>query len=118
MINCGNCGQHRIHSARGLCRTCYSAERRAEGITVITHGYGGYTSGCRCEECKTAKREYMAARRGDGYLAWHIIPDSVTHGARSTFEEHGCRCDTCVTAQVERGRADSRVAASPARGAA
>ncbi len=76
------------------------------GLQVHTHGYGGYSRGCRCDECRTAKAEYMRARRATARrladrftddAGAHFVPD-VTHG-RVGFEEHGCRCPQCVEAR-------------------
>lgn len=81
---------------------------------VKTHGYGGYTNGCRCGVCRDAKSAYMAKRRGQAFLNTGPVPDGLKHGARSTYEEHGCRCDECVAAV----RASSRYATRSKAGAA
>lgn len=69
------------------------------------HGYGPYTSGCRCAVCRKAKAEYMRVRRliaranahnADGV---YVAPIS-RHGTRFGYEEHGCRCDPCHEARL------------------
>jgi len=83
------------------------------------HGYGPYTHGCRCDECKAAKREYIRERRrvareaarkhttnlrgvvGNGRLGWpsgterHYVP-GVKHGTSYAWFERGCRCIDCT----------------------
>lgn len=44
------------------------------------HGYGPYTRGCRCEVCREAKRQYVAARRAAGLeptRAGEVSPPSM-----------------------------------------
>lgn len=83
------------------------------GIALHTHGYGGYTRGCRCEICTQAKADYMRGRRASARAlaarftddrGAHFVPD-VKHG-RVGYEERGCRCPVCVEAR----RASQRVA--------
>jgi hypothetical protein len=107
IVRCIACGQDKPHNGRGMCGACSRAARRAER-TVTSHGYNGYGDGCRCDDCKAAKRDYMTARRSAAYLAGHEVPARATHGTRSTYEEHGCRCNSCVVAQIARGRAGKR----------
>lgn len=71
------------------------------------HGYGRYTTGCRCDVCREAKATYMRAKRS----AWrtkrqtaeadgqgrHFVP-GITHGV-SGYQDHGCRCWTCRVAK-------------------
>ena len=89
---------------------------------VVTgdHGYGAYTRGCRCDECRQAKADYMRRRRsgarrtaaaaqGKVRASWaegrYVVTDpSVTHGTRSTYEEHGCRCERCTNARTRSNR--------------
>ncbi len=73
---------------------------------IGTHGYGGYTQGCRCETCTDAKAAYMRRRRTDAYTA-DTAPETdpaVTHRTRFAYEERGCRCDACVTAERRSSR--------------
>lgn len=73
---------------------------------VHTHGYGGYTRGCRCDTCRAAKAEYMrtkraaaasrreqATARGQAYVA-----QGVYHGTSSSYKDASCRCGRCRTA--------------------
>ena len=105
--NWKTCGRPAGHSGGHLSREAYrrslddSAARRAKGLnTVATHGYGGYSVGCRCDECKAAKAAYMRERRAAAYVA-DSAPEAdpaVTHGTRFAYEERGCRCDKCMAA--------------------
>jgi hypothetical protein len=75
------------------------ADRRTAGLEVIlTHGYGGYSRGCRCEECKDAKAKYMSAKRRAATEAAQPgeAVAGVTHGTRSAYKDKGCRCEKCV----------------------
>lgn len=73
------------------------------------HGYSKYTSGCRCEVCRSAKAEYMRSRRAvrtapareaivDERGRVRMIAVGITHGTRSGYEEYACRCAPCSTA--------------------
>jgi hypothetical protein len=70
------------------------------------HGYGAYTSGCRCDTCRDAKAAYMRGRRDAAYLRGPaVVTDPrVRHGTRSAYEERGCRCDECAALQRECSR--------------
>jgi hypothetical protein len=88
---------------------------------VLTHGYGSYTDGCRCRTCKDAKADYQARRRAEAYSADHEMPENVSHGCRSTYEEHGCRCGPCKQSQAGRhplGAAAKDIASSVLTGSA
>lgn len=87
------------------CRNAYLRERRKTPGTVKTHSYGGYTQGCRCDTCKSAKAAYMAARRGLAYIQ-PALSDSqdITHATRFAYEERGCRCGPCVAHQRSSSR--------------
>ena len=64
------------------------------------HGYGGYTSGCRCDTCRDAKADYMAGRRASASLRAAAVADpQLRHGTRHAYEERGCRCDECTAFQ-------------------
>lgn len=82
--------------------------------TSQPHGYGRYTSGCRCEVCTEAKRVYTAGRReraaqrrvsaqarGSVYIA-----EGIKHGY-SGYQNYGCRCLVC---RVAKSGADTRTA--------
>jgi len=81
----------------------------APGRTVRTHGYGGYTHGCRCDDCKKGNADYKARRRAAATLRPSVKPvEDITHG-RYGYEERGCRCDVCVEArQRGQGRTPKR----------
>lgn len=46
-------------AGEAMCRPCW----KVWSSTRITHGYGGYTRGCRCDACTTGRREYERLRR-------------------------------------------------------
>lgn len=94
-------GRHRSEEAyaRQLART---ARWRAKGPGAIsTHGYSGYSNGCRCQVCRDAKAAYMAGRRAAAFTADNAPEQdpAVTHGTRSAYEERGCRCGACIAAE-------------------
>lgn len=94
----------------------------------MTHGYGGYTRGCRCDNCRTAKADYVRQRRdaaralanriGNGVSTSgrHYV-SGITHG-RYGYEERGCRCDICLEARAEHWRAWKARRVAAERGAA
>jgi hypothetical protein len=82
---------------KGECKTCDMARR--DGSHVRTHGYSGYTHGCRCDICTDAKADYMASRRNKAFLADYQVPEHITHGSQFAYDEHGCRCEACVDAR-------------------
>ena len=47
--------------------------------------------GCRCEECKSAKRQQRAARVARG------VPEYV-HGTVNGYTGYDCRCERCRAA--------------------
>jgi len=55
---CTGCGCEIQLSSTGAiapyCRQCHR-----DGLVPLTHGTGGYKRGCRCAECKLAKRNLM-----------------------------------------------------------
>ena len=110
----GHPGRHRHKESLHLERERKENQRKLGTLTVRTHGYGGYTNGCRCEICADAKADYMAMRRAGAFTAPPPETDpAVTHGTRFAYEERGCRCDECATAE----RASSRYA-QPGKGRA
>ena len=66
--------------------------------TVWTHNYSAYANGCRCDVCRAAKADYMAARRAAAFLKTSQPAGDITHG-RAGYEEQGCRCEICVEAR-------------------
>lgn len=80
-------------------------------IAVAEHGtYARYSShpGCRCDECRAAKANYMRERRANARRMAHrhsvpgspFVADVKTHGTRAAYEEHGCRCAPCRKARA------------------
>lgn len=93
----------------------------------VGHGYNGYASGCRCEECRAAKADYMRARRARARALAQTYTVSSTgdrpngttatapgatrnfahiehHGTRYGYEEAGCRCNLCTAARTSSDR--------------
>jgi WhiB family redox-sensing transcriptional regulator len=69
----------------------------------IKHGTRwGYMRGCRCDECKQARRDYENTRRADMRDGRRPRP-VAQHGSRSKYK-YGCRCDLCVEANREYSR--------------
>lgn len=79
---------------------------------MSAHGYGRYTRGCRCEICRTAKADYMRARRvtsrekrvaaeADGW-GDHFVP-GITHGIGG-YDNFSCRCVSCRAAKREKDK--------------
>jgi hypothetical protein len=97
-----DCHPDRKHAAHGMCKPCYSASLPAR--EVKTHGYNGYTLGCRCDICRKAKREYARERRAAAKQAADArgkerAAGTFRHGTRFGYEERGCRCAECVEAR-------------------
>lgn len=94
----GHSGRDRSEEAwqRGIERV--SEDRREHRNTINTHGYGGYTLGCRCEICTAAKAAYMSEKRIAATASAQpgIAVTGVTHGTRSAYKDKGCRCEKCV----------------------
>lgn len=76
------------------------------------HGYGRYSNGCKagsdgrsCDDCRTAKREYMAQRRRDAKERRRAFEAAnpgktyvvygIRHGGTAARKEHFCGCLTC-----------------------
>lgn len=84
------------------------------GAVVHTHGYGGYTRGCRCDHCRAAKAEYVRDRRHRGRQIAARFTDSsgrhlargITHGTASGYVENGCRCRPCTSAVSAKRRTE------------
>lgn len=63
----------------------------------MNHGVDGYRKGCRCDECKSAKRN--SARKYK--LSLQNLPlDDPRHGKISTAKA-GCKCEKCLQAIVD-----------------
>lgn len=76
------------------------------GSVIRTHGYSGYSRGCRCPVCRQAKADYQAGRRAVAFLETSPVVEGITHG-RFGYEERGCRCDVCVEARRTMWREDN-----------
>ena len=104
----GICGRPAAHQRRHVSaktlQRLHDPEYRA--AHVRTHGYGGYTNGCRCRICADAKAARMRERRAAAYVtdSGPVTDPTVTHGTRFAYEERGCRCETCVTAERSSSR--------------
>jgi hypothetical protein len=75
---------------------------------TISHGYGRYTMGCRCQVCTTAKvaytkryrqrsRQLRDAARAQGV---EYIAQGIKHGL-SGYQAHSCRCPVCKLANAD-----------------
>jgi hypothetical protein len=71
---------------------------------VYTHGYSGYTNGCRCDTCRAAKATYMRTRRAQARALAAATArltgrprhaPGVTHATSYAYFEKGCRCPAC-----------------------
>lgn len=85
--------------------------RDRAGVRILTHGYGGYARGCRCDTCRAAKANYIRERRDSARVLANLVGngfstdgrhyvDGITHG-RFGYEERGCRCDVCLEARMQ-----------------
>lgn len=54
-----------------------------------------YSRGCRCDECRVARREYTRAYRAKA--ATRPPPASI-HGTAGCYRNWSCRCEPCVEA--------------------
>ena len=61
---------------------------------VRTHNASGYKSGCRCDVCREAIREYRREHK----------PPVRRHGTESAYMNAGCRCEPCRQAAAEARR--------------
>jgi hypothetical protein len=77
---------------------------------VATHGYGGYTNGCRCETCRAAKRQYMRDKRAKASQRRirtgnrRFIAEGITHGTYAGYADAQCRCYLCSAAKADQDR--------------
>ncbi len=82
---------------------------------VSTHGYGGYSNGCRCDTCRLGKRQYMrdkrreaARRRLRSSNPRKFVAEGITHGTYAGYTDAQCRCNLCAAAKAERDRKERR----------
>jgi hypothetical protein len=77
---------------------------------VATHGYGGYSNGCRCPICRAAKRAYMrdkrhkASQRRAQAGNRHFVAEGITHGTYAGYTDAHCRCYQCSAVKADRDR--------------
>lgn len=78
---------------------------------VATHGYAGYTNGCRCDECRAAKRIYMRDKRAQASRKRtqagnprKFVADGITHGTYAGYTDAHCRCYLCAAAKADHDR--------------
>lgn len=57
----------------------------------MSHGIGGYRSGCKCVICRAANALRVARNRARRAAD----PDRLSHGTRSAYDA-GCRCEPCT----------------------
>lgn len=65
--------------------------------TINAYSYHG----CRCDRCKAAQKESVAAardRRQNGEIPEHV------HGTENGYSNYRCRCDRCKDAHAEVAR--------------
>ena len=99
-------------------------------MKVKRHGLHAYSNlGCRCDECRTAWRNWCRDARQRRFEA--ITADDPRHGKSWFYTNHGCRCEPCreasranraaraaVKREIDRSAIGSEVVASPPRVAA
>lgn len=75
-------------------RSEWMAGRRTQSFG--NHEVTGYSYGCRCEECVSAKAEYMAEWRAAK------VAEEIPHGTANGYSNYGCRCSDCRKAGLVR----------------
>jgi hypothetical protein len=80
----------------------------------VRHGYSGYANGCRCDECRAAKRAYMRHKRARASVRRRqaggaFVAEGITHGYAGYTDAH-CRCYVCAGAKADMDRRRVRVA--------
>lgn len=93
----GHLGRHQGEASVKLEQERRDRHRRDAVYAIRTHGYVGYTRGCRCDTCKAAKAAYIAGKRAAAAASARpgVAVSGVTHGTRFAYEERGCRCVWC-----------------------
>lgn len=74
----------------------------------------GYRIGCRCDDCRAAKRAETAAVRANRE-ARALPPGDPRHGTPNGYTNWRCRCDRCRAAHTAEQRATPRAAVRAAR---
>lgn len=74
----------------------------------LEHGIRGYSKGCRCTTCRSAKSDYSKASRVRRIKETPF--EKVPHGTKGYYN-YACRCEICKEAASEKSksrRAESR----------
>lgn len=108
-----------------------AAVRRGAVDGVSDHGYAAYSHGCRCDTCRTAKADYMRAKRAQakhvGLVRLNLrkvgeyprpTVAGVTHGTAHAYKDNGCRCLPCTEAARVKREAERQAARQATGGAA
>jgi hypothetical protein len=67
---------------------------------IPKHGtVSGYSRGCRCDDCRTAKRAYSQEQRRKRRAAVEAGEANFEHGYVG-YTDWGCRCDVCKAAKA------------------
>lgn len=67
---------------------------------VSKHGLYGYRQGCRCDTCRTAKRQYGQEQRRKRAKAVERGEAVFVHGLAG-YTSWGCRCEVCKAAKAD-----------------
>jgi hypothetical protein len=76
------------------------AEALQDASKPRKHGLYGYRLGCRCDLCRTAKRQYGQEQRRKRAEAVERGEADFAHGLAG-YTSWGCRCEVCKTAKAE-----------------
>jgi hypothetical protein len=93
-----------------------STDARNPAWRIRTHGYGGYSRGCRCEVCKSEKAFYMRdkravaarRRRAAQFTGKTYVAAGVYHGTAASYQDAHCRCSLCCEAKRQAGEHSAR----------
>lgn len=71
-------------------------------MSDLEHSATGYSKGCRCTECRTAKSDYSKAARERRIAETPF--EKVPHGVKGYYN-YACRCGICKEAASEKSKA-------------